>query len=243
MTKSSTTIDERARLGSGAMFDSLAPRYDLLNRLMSFGADKRWRRATWQSLKLPTKAEVLDLATGTADLAIAVARKHPDAQVVGLDPSAEMLRVGHTKLARRRLEAQVELVEGVAEDLPFADKRFDGVSMAFGIRNCVNRKQALAEIHRVTRPGGRVAILELGEPRKGLIAPLARFHIHHIVPRLGALLSGSREYRYLQTSIEAFPSSDKFADMLRGAGFEGVEVRAFSFGACHLYTGGRSDSN
>lgn len=225
------------RPGSGAMFDGIARRYDLLNRVMSFGLDRSWRKKLVRALALAPGARVLDLATGTADVAIAIARAHPDCRVVGVDPSTGMLEVGRHKIARSELDARVTLQAGDAQALELADQTFDGVCIAFGIRNVPDRARALAEMARVTRPGGRVAILELSEPRRGLLAPLARFHIRRMVPRLGALLSGSREYTYLQSSIAAFPPPEAFADMMRTAGLDVLAVTPLSLGVCHLYVG------
>lgn len=221
--------------GSGAMFDRLADRYDLLNRLMSLGVDKRWRKRTVRELCLSPTARVLDLATGTADLAIDIANRHPQVHVVGVDPSVKMLERGRSKIARARLDERVSLQEGIGEALPFDDGVFDAVTIAFGIRNCTDRAQAIREMKRVTRPGGRIAILELGEPRGGIMAPMARFHIHQVIPRLGAWISGAREYRYLQESIEAFPPSDEFAALMTSCGLRMLELIRFSFGSCHLY--------
>lgn len=225
------------RPGSGAMFDNIARRYDLLNRLMSFGVDKRWRKRTVKALALPADApsRVLDVATGTGDLAIDVARRHPLAEVVGVDPSRNMIEVGRPKLVARKLADRVTLEEGDAQALRFDDDSFDGVCIAFGIRNVPDRALGLREMARVCRPGGRVAILELGEPRKGVIAPLARFHIRQVVPRVGAWLSGAKEYRYLQTSIAAFPEPSDFADMMRDAGLRVLDVIPLTFGVCNLY--------
>src|SRR5688572_25248039 len=150
-----------AREGSGAMFDGIARRYDLLNRVISLGIDQNWRRQTVAALNLRPGARVLDLATGTADLAIMAARKEPGARVVGLDPSQGMLEVGREKVARAGLTERVELVAGDAQSLPFPDGSFDGICMAFGIRNVTDRDRALREMARVTRPAGRIAILEL----------------------------------------------------------------------------------
>lgn len=225
------------RPGSGAMFDGIAPRYDLLNRLMSLGLDRGWRKKTVRALALPPGGRVLDLATGTADVAITIARTYPGCRVVGVDPSLGMLEVGRRKIADSGLAAQVTLQAGDAQDLEFEGGAFDGVCIAFGIRNVPDRARALAEMARVTRPGGRVAILELSEPRRGLLAPLARFHIRQMVPRLGALLSGSREYRYLQSSIAAFPAPEHFADMMRTAGLDVLAVTPLFFGVCQLYVG------
>jgi demethylmenaquinone methyltransferase/2-methoxy-6-polyprenyl-1,4-benzoquinol methylase len=222
--------------GSGQMFDAIAPRYDLLNRLMSFGVDRRWRKRTVRALHVGDgPARVLDLATGTGDLAFAIAKQHPEARVVGVDPSAGMLEIGRKKALAKRLDDRVTLVLGDAQELAFDDGTFDAACIAFGIRNVPDRARGLAEMRRVVRPGGRVCVLELGEPRSGVLGPLARFHVHHVVPRMGALISGRREYRYLQRSIAAFPPPAEFADMMTAAGLTVVEVQVLTFGVCHLY--------
>src|SRR4051812_3643308 len=170
------------REGSGAMFDGIAARYDLVNRVISLGIDQSWRRKTVRALELGAAHRVLDLATGTADLGIQVARTELSVSVVGLDPSAKMLDVGREKVKRAGLEARVGVVQGDAQGLPFPAASFPSVCIAFGIRNVPDRAQALREMARVTRPGGRIAILELSEPRSGLLGALARFHIHSVVP-------------------------------------------------------------
>lgn len=224
-----------ARPGSGAMFDAIAGRYDLVNRVLSLGNDTRWRKKTVKALQLPPAAKVLDLATGTGDVALCIARMHPDSRVTGLDPSPGMLAVGGEKVAAAGLSERVTLVQGDAEKLDFPDQTFDGVTIAFGIRNVPDRSRALREMRRVCRPSGRIAILELSEPSSGLLGALARFHVHTLVPRVGALLSGAREYRYLQQSIAAFPPSEKFADQLRSCGLRVLAVQPLTFGVCHLY--------
>jgi demethylmenaquinone methyltransferase/2-methoxy-6-polyprenyl-1,4-benzoquinol methylase len=230
---------QNPREGSGAMFDGIAERYDFVNRVISLGVDQRWRRATIAALELRPGERVLDLATGTGDLAIAAARAEPGARIVGLDPSQKMLEIGRAKLERLKLDERVELVFGDAEKLPFEAGSFDAACMAFGIRNVVDRPRALAEIARVTRAGGRVAILELSEPEGGALGALARFHVHTVVPRVGALLSGKREYVYLQRSIAAFPRAADFAEMMRAAGLVPCELRPLTFGVCHLYVAER----
>jgi len=222
------------------MFDRIAGRYDLLNRVISLGIDQGWRRRTVRALGLATresKGPVLDLATGTGDLALLIARKHPSVEVIGIDPSRGMLAVGETKVARAGLASRVSLRYGAAESLPLEDASVEGVTMAFGIRNVADRPAALREMARVTRPGARVAILELSEPNPGPLAAMARFHVHTVVPWMGALLSGSREYRYLHESIAAFPAPTRFAEMMREAGLDVLEVSALTFGVVHLYVG------
>lgn len=221
--------------GSGEMFDQIAGRYDLLNRVMSMGIDQSWRRKTVAAMELPAGAQVLDLATGTGDLALMIARLHPDATVIGSDPSSRMLEVGVQKVARVGLADRVSLELGDAQALPYEDDAFDGCCIAFGIRNVPDRSAALAEMARVTRPGGRVAVLELGEPSVGWLSPIARFHVRKVIPKIGGMLSGSEEYKYLQQSIAAFPAADRFAEQMRASGLNVLEVKPLTFGACTLF--------
>ena len=226
------------RAGSGEMFDSIAERYDLLNRIISLGLDQGWRKRTVAALNLGPKADttVLDLATGTGDLALQIARTHPSAKVIGTDPSRGMLDVAERKA--RSSKSKVALRVGDAQAIDLADGTVDAVSMAFGIRNVPDRPKALREMARVTRAGGRIAILELSEPKQGTLAKLARFHIHEVVPRVGALISGGGgEYSYLQRSIAAFPAPDAFAALMEEAGIEVLEVAPLTFGVVCLFVG------
>jgi demethylmenaquinone methyltransferase/2-methoxy-6-polyprenyl-1,4-benzoquinol methylase len=215
------------------MFDAIAERYDLLNRINSLGMDRRWRRKTVEALELSAGHRLLDVATGTADLLIEVARRHPTVALAGLDPSAGMLAIGRRKLAEAGIEA--ELLEGDAQAMPFGDESFDRAAICFGIRNVPDREKALAELHRVLKPGGRLAVLELSEPRGGALSFLARIHVEHVVPRIGAALSRGAEYDYLRRSIAAFPPPEVFASTIEAAGFEKVTPRTFAFGACVLF--------
>jgi demethylmenaquinone methyltransferase/2-methoxy-6-polyprenyl-1,4-benzoquinol methylase len=199
--------------------------------------DQGWRRKAVAALELRPGAHVLDLATGTADLAIAIAETHRDVTVVGVDPSRNMLAEGTKKLDAIKLSDRIELKEGDAQALPFEDQTFDGITIAFGIRNVPDRAKGLREMARVTRPGGRVVVLELSEPRSGMMGVLARTYVHEIVPRVGGFLSGAKEYRYLQRSIAAFPPADEFAQMMEDAGLTVLETSALTFGVAHLYVG------
>jgi demethylmenaquinone methyltransferase/2-methoxy-6-polyprenyl-1,4-benzoquinol methylase len=235
MSATGAELQTRPREGSGQMFDGIAARYDLLNRIISLGIDQRWRKKTVAALELSPDAKVLDLATGTADLAIMVARTEPNAQVVGLDPSRNMLAVGERKIQKAGLAERISLVEGTAESLTFSDNQFDAICMAFGIRNVPDRAAALREMARVVRAGGRIAILELAEPKKGMMGGLARFHVHSVVPWLGGLLSGSAEYRYLQRSIAAFPDAADFAKLMESCGLKVLRHTPLTFGVATLY--------
>ncbi len=224
-----------ARPGSGAMFDGIARRYDVLNRLMSFGLDRRWRRRAVVACGLVAGGKALDLATGTADVALEILRQQPESHVVGFDPSAQMLAVGERKVAAAGLAGHITLQQGKAETLPFASDSFDAAIIAWGIRNVADRPAALREMARVVRPDGRVVILESTEPRSGLLAPGARFYLHHVVPRVGAWLSREKAYRYLQTSIEAFPSPLDFSRVMADAGLEVLSIRLQTFGVCTIF--------
>lgn len=226
-------IPEGARPGSGEMFDAIAPRYDLLNRLISLGLDQGWRKRTVAAMALSPGATALDLATGTGDLAIMIAKTAPLAKVIATDPSRKMLDVAVEKA--RPLGARVRFAVGDAQAIDLPDASVDAVSMAFGIRNVPDRPKALREMARVTKEGGRIAILELSEPRRGALAALARFHIHEVVPRIGGALSGAKEYAYLQRSIAAFPLPEEFAETMRSAGLRVIEALPMSLGAVCLF--------
>lgn len=221
--------------GSGAMFDRIAARYDTLNRIMSLGMDRYWRWQLFRALKLQPGHRVLDVATGTGDVGLGIMRRCRDCTVIGIDPSQGMLDVAKQKSAVAGV-ASMSFVQGDAQALPFEANYFDSACIAFGIRNVPNRQLGLSEMFRVVRPGGVVAVLELGEPDSGILAGPARFYIRHIVPRLGALLSGAAEYRYLQASIAAFPAAPRFADLMADVGKAPVSLRRLGFGACNLYT-------
>lgn len=231
--------------GSGQMFDAIAGRYDRLNRILSLGLDDGWRRRAVGAMNLGPSATVLDVATGTGDLAIAVAKRDSEVRVFGIDPSAGMLREGRKKVDRLSLENRVVLELGDARDLPFETDYFDAVGIAFGIRNVVDRDAALREMARVTKTNGRVVILELSEPG-GLLGLGAKLYLHQIVPRVGALLSGQKEYRYLQKSIAAFPDAPRFAKQLEDNGLQMLDLTPLTFGVSHLYVarpGGGSDES
>ncbi len=237
MSNPDADVSTQVRPGSGAMFDAIAPRYDLLNRLMSLGLDSRWRRRAVDALQAPAGANILDVAAGTLDVSLEVVARVHNAAVTALDPSPQMLAYGERKAGEQGVDTQISTIVGDACALEFADNTFDGAVVSFGIRNIPDRPLALREMVRVCKPGSRIVVLELTEPRTGLLAPLARMHVHHLVPRLGALLSGQREYRYLQRSIAAFPPPAEFVEMMAEAGLQQTRCERLSLGAVHLFVG------
>jgi demethylmenaquinone methyltransferase / 2-methoxy-6-polyprenyl-1,4-benzoquinol methylase len=219
-----------------AMFDAIAPRYDLLNALLSLGVDRGWRRqaVAWATANAPR--EVLDVATGTADLAIALRRAAPAAAVVGVDVSEPMLAMGRAKAARRGIELRLEVADGTA--LPFADGSFDSVTIAYGLRNFGDIDAGLREFRRVLRRGGRLVVLEFPPPPGGPFGRLFRGYFARVVPWLGGLVSGRPEaYAYLPASVMAFPAPEALADRLRRAGFRDVRYRLQTWGVSALHRG------
>ena len=221
--------------GSGAMFDRIATRYDMLNRLMSFGIDRIWRRKLLNAL--PDNGRILDVATGTADVAIAIADANEAPNVIGLDPSVGRPEVGVQEVYDYGLQDQISLEVGDAQDMSYPDNHFAGSCISFGIRNVPDRVLGLSEMVRVTAPGGTVVVLELSEPKGGIMAAFARFHVHHMVPIMGAIISGDKEYRYLQKSIQAFPDAPDFVKLMEEAGLTDVTAERLTFGTAHLYIG------
>lgn len=224
------------RLGSGQMFDRIATRYDLTNRVLSLGLDVGWRKIMVDALSIQGTDRVLDLATGTADVAILEGRS--GAIVLGVDPSERMLEVGREKVSEADLAQTVTLHVGDATSLTFENETFDKISIAFGIRNIPRPELALAEMRRVSANGATLVVMEFCEPEDGLLAPVARFFIRHVVPRLGAFLSGAHwaEYRHLQESIAAFPAPPAFSRMIEAAGFRVESVKYLGVGSVALYT-------
>lgn len=220
------------------MFDAIARRYDTLNHLLSAGLDKRWRARAVEALELSETDRVLDVCTGTADLAIeAVTGAHGHAQsVVGVDFSAEMLRHGLAKVRAAGLDARVRLVRGDATRVPVPDGRFDAAMVAFGIRNVVDTEQACREMRRVLKPGGRLAILEFGSPSIPGLRALYLWYFRRVLPLVGRLISKHHDaYSYLPASVIEFPTGEAFAAVLRRAGFGDVQHRTLTFGIVYLY--------
>ena len=220
------------------MFDAIAGQYDFLNHLLSAGIDRRWRRLAIRALSLSGRERVLDLCTGTADLAIAARTASPPAaRVVGVDFAGAMLQVGAGKIRRRRLDAFITLVRGDAACIPAADRSVDAVTVAFGIRNVENTQGACDEIHRVLRPGGRISILEFAIPTRPGVRAAYLWYFERVLPRIGRLVSRhNAAYGYLPASVGAFASPDEFVAMLRTSGFVEISSVPLTLGIVVLYT-------
>lgn len=217
------------------MFDDIAPTYDKLNHLLSLNVDKSWRRKAVRHIASRKPQRVLDIACGTGDFTIALAQAGvPD--VLGVDISEGMLEVGRKKVAA--LGLNIEMKADDSESLSLADDSVDAVSVAFGVRNFEHLQQGLNEMHRVIRPGGEVCVVELSVPTHPLLLWGYKLYFLHVLPFFGGLISGHKgAYKYLPTSVLAFPKPDAFCAMLREAGFHDVQARSFTFGLCRMFTG------
>jgi demethylmenaquinone methyltransferase/2-methoxy-6-polyprenyl-1,4-benzoquinol methylase len=223
------------------MFDAIAGRYDLLNHLLSGGIDRRWRKRAIRSLRLTGRERVLDLCTGTGDLAIAAVRARPAAaRVVGVDFSSAMLRVGDGKLRAARLDDRIAMVRGDATRIPLGDRSVDAVTIGFGIRNVDQMDAACAELHRVLKIGGRLAILEFAVPDVPVFRELYGWYTSRVLPAIGRALSrNDSAYAYLPASITAFATPGEFVTILRQAGFAEISPIRLMLGSVILYTARR----
>ena len=224
------------------MFDAIAGRYDLLNHVLSAGIDRRWRTRAIRSLRLTGRERILDLCAGTGDLAIAAARAQPSARVVGVDFSGEMLRVGDRKLRNERLDDRIAMVRGDATRIPLRDASVDAATIGFGIRNVQDMDAACAELHRVLKPGGRLAILEFAVPTMPVFGAVYAWYVNRVLPRVGRALSrNDSAYAYLPASISAFATPEEFVKILRRAGFSAISPIRLMLGSVILYTASRGN--
>ena len=237
-------IDKRADNENRAqaiqdMFSAIAPRYDFLNRLLSFGIDRGWRRTLARiALQKDTNA-ILDVACGTGDISLVLREKASRARIVGLDFSQAMLDLANVKIDRA--QAGIELVAASAEDLPFPQADFDLLTIAFGIRNVVDKKKSLAEFYRVLKPHGRLAVLEFSQPQAAWLRALYNFYFFKVLPLIGGLFARRSAYRYLPDSVAKFPSRDEFVVWLKEAGFQRCRYHSLTFGIATLYLAEKLD--
>ncbi len=222
------------------MFDAIAPRYDLLNHVLSVGLDTRWRARAIAELRLDSGARVLDLCTGTGDLALAAANQGSGVSVLGIDFAGQMLRLACKKIDALGLARAIRLVRGDATRIPLADGCCDAATIGFGIRNVVDPARALEEIARVLRPGGRLAILEFGQPRIPGIRTMYSWYFRYMLPLVGRIVSKHQSaYSYLPASVGTFPPPAEFAKAIAATGFSQVRAIPLTFGIVYLYVASR----
>lgn len=219
-----------------SMFDKLAPYYDFLNRLLSLRIDVLWRKKALRMLTKNNPKNILDIATGTADLAIMSTRIWSPEKIIGLDISKEMLRVGQKKVDKKNLTSIISLEQGDSENLRFKDGSFDTVMAAFGVRNFENLEKGLSEMNRVLQKNGTCMILEFSKPRVFPLKQIFNVYFKYILPVIGKLTSKDpKAYEYLYESVQVFPDYDNFASILKKTGFVDVSYKPLSFGICTIY--------
>ena len=224
------------------MFDAIAPRYDLLNHLLSAGLDRRWRARAVEELALVPGVRVLDLCTGTADLAIAAVRQGSGVSVIAVDFAGQMLRLAREKLRAQDLTRSILLVRADGMKIPLAGRCCDAATIGFGIRNVADPRRALEELARVLRPGSRLAILEFGQPRVPGIRTLYSWYFRYLLPLVGRSVSKHRSaYSYLPASVGSFPPPAEFSAMIAASGFSQVRAVPLTFGVVYLYIAEREE--
>ena len=219
------------------MFDKIAYRYDFLNQLFSLGIHKSWRKKVVKELKKEMPSIILDVATGTADLAIEISKLNPQ-KIVGVDISIKMLELGNKKVKEKLLDKLIELKQADSENLPFSDNTFDAATVAFGVRNFENINKGLKDIQRILKPGAKLIVLEFSKPKNFWVKKIYRFYFIKIIPAIGNFFSNnSAAYSYLPESVDAFPDGEKFIEIMKQCGFKDTGYRQLSFGIASIYTG------
>ncbi len=220
------------------MFDNIAYRYDFLNRFLSVGIDIQWRKKAIRQLKEKNPKIILDVATGTADVAIMTARILQPEKIIGIDISDGMLGFGRQKIEKLGLGNLIELLNGDSETIKFDDNSFDAVTVAFGVRNFQNLEKGLSEIKRVLKPGGKLVVLEFSKPKAAIVKQLYNVYMNVVAPNMGKLFSKNRNaYKYLDESIKKFPEGKNFTTILDNLGYTNTYCKPLSFGICSIYCG------
>lgn len=219
------------------MFDNISKNYDFLNHFLSLGIDRGWRKKAISLLQAAQPHEMLDVATGTADFALAAFKLNPD-KITGVDISEGMLEIGRKKIAERGLSERIVLLSGDSENLPFPENKFDAVTVAFGVRNFENLEKGLSEIFRVMKPGATLVVLEFSKPARFPFKQLYNFYFNAILPFIGRIVSKDKSaYTYLPESVQAFPDGKRFESILSQVGFKNTTCTSLTFGISSIYTG------
>ncbi len=222
------------------MFDSIAHKYDFLNRFLSVGIDVWWRKKAIAQLKSLKPKHVLDVATGTGDVAILTYNILKPEKITGIDISEGMLEVGRKKIAEKGLSKSIELLSGDSETINFADNTFDAITVAFGVRNFQNLPKGLKEMNRVLKPGGKLVVLEFSRPHNFLFKGVYNFYMKVLAPGFGKLFAKNKDaYTYLNNSVQAFPERDQFTNILKNAGYSNTYYKTLSLGICSIYCGSK----
>ena len=219
-----------------SMFNSIAPRYDFLNHFLSMGIDHLWRKKTIKQLKSLNPKTILDVASGTGDLAICALKNLNPEKITGIDISEQMLEFGRKKLIERKLNDRITLIQADSENIPFEDNSFNAITVGFGVRNYENLEKGLIEMRRVLTPGGMVAILEFSKPRNFPIKQIYNFYFKYILPFIGKIVSkDNRAYTYLPESVSKFPDREEFIKVLKSCGYQNSRYISLSFGIASIY--------
>ena len=239
MTKPPVTQQPGRKEQVRQMFNSIAGNYDFLNHFLSLGVDRSWRRKLIKTMAEQKPAKILDLATGTADLAIMAASLNPET-IIGTDITEGMLEIGRKKVAGKGLQDKIQLTLADSENLPLDDNSFDAAMVAFGVRNYENLPKGLSEMFRVLKPGGKAYILEFSKPKTTPFRQIYNFYFKYILPTFGKLVSKHNSaYTYLPESVYKFPEGNDFLSIMKEAGFENCNDRRFTFGICSFYSGAK----
>ena len=221
-----------------SMFDSIAGRYDFLNRFLSLGIDQQWRKKAISIFKPQAPTHLLDIATGTADMALMAQKLIQPIQITGIDISEGMMQYGRIKINQKGLSAHIQLVQGDSTDIPYPKETFDGAMVAFGVRNFADLEKGLSEINRVLVPNSKLVVLEFSQPSLWWFKPIYTFYMRWITPNFGKIFSGNKEaYTYLNKSVIAFPEGSTFLSILEKAGFKNTFQQKLSLGICSIYCG------
>jgi demethylmenaquinone methyltransferase/2-methoxy-6-polyprenyl-1,4-benzoquinol methylase len=222
------------------MFNSIAHRYDFMNRFLTAGIDIGWRKKAISQLKELAPQKILDVATGTADVAIMTAEILKPKKIIGIDISEGMLELGRKKLEKSGLSSTIELQTGDSEVINFEDNTFDAVTVAFGVRNFQNLEKGLKEMRRVLRPGGKLVVLEFSRSKNKVFAAICNFYMNVVTPAIGKLFAKNKDaYQYLNDSVQAFPEGQTFINIMNEAGFTQTYLKTLSFGICTIYCGSK----